>query len=215
MQQNSEGGIERGKSNCPAVCYLFDCLYLDGRPIINEPLMRRREWLMDAIKTGTPYRVSEIVEEGPALFDAVKQMGLEGIMAKDRKSVYSPGRRSDSWLKIKAKQTLECVIIGFTPGTGDREKHFGALQLAQQDGEQLQYVGKAGSGFNDRTLKAVFSELKALKPVKKPVKQKTSDDSQTTWVEPKLVCEVQFVSLTKDGLLREPVFLRLRPDLTM
>src|SRR6266568_1043042 len=81
MQQKTEGGIERAKAKYPAVCYVFDCLYLDGRAIVNEPLTRRREWLADAIKSNTPYRVSEAVEEGAAFFEAVKQTGLEGIVA--------------------------------------------------------------------------------------------------------------------------------------
>src|SRR5947199_1712169 len=114
MQQKTEGGIERARAKHAAVCYVFDCLYLDGRPIVNEPLTRRREWLQDAIKNGSAYRVSEVVEEGAAFFQAVKEMGLEGIMAKQRNSPYLPGKRSDSWLKIKARQTLECVIIGYT-----------------------------------------------------------------------------------------------------
>src|SRR5882672_10180465 len=81
MQQTAEGAIERAKANHPAVCYLFDCLYLDGRPIVHEPLMRRREWLVDAIKKDSPYRVSEVVEEGSSFLEAVKELGLEGIMA--------------------------------------------------------------------------------------------------------------------------------------
>src|SRR5437763_3573231 len=84
MQQRTEGGIERAKTNHPAVCYLFDCLYLDGRPIINEPLTRRREWLEDSIRKDTAYRVSQFVEDGPAFFAVVKQLGLEGMMAKQR-----------------------------------------------------------------------------------------------------------------------------------
>ena len=214
MQQNTEGGIERAKAKHPAVCYLFDCLYLDGRAIVNEPLTRRREWLEDAVRKSSPYRVSEVVEDGAAFFEAVKQMGLEGIMAKQRQSTYLPGKRSDSWLKIKAHQTLECLIIGYTKGTGDREATFGALHLGEVDGSELKYVGKVGTGFDDHSLKAVFSELKKLTTIKRPIKEKPLDDSQTTWVEPKLICEVQFVSLTKDGLLREPVFVRLRPDLS-
>src|SRR5437879_5075076 len=82
MQQTSEGAVERAKSKYPAVCYAFDCLYLDGRPIINEPLARRREWLEDAIRKNGAYRVSEAVDDGPAFFEAVKQLGLEGVMAK-------------------------------------------------------------------------------------------------------------------------------------
>ena len=70
MQQKTEAAIERAKAKHPAVCYVFDCLYLDGRPIVNEPLTRRREWLGDVIKKDSAYRVSEVVEEGAALFEA-------------------------------------------------------------------------------------------------------------------------------------------------
>jgi len=107
--------LNAAKAKHAVVCYLFDCLYLDGRPIVSEPLTRRREWLEDAIKKDSPYRMSQVVEEGTALFEAVKQMGLEGIMAKQRNSPYQPGRRSEAWLKIKTRQTLECAIIGYTP----------------------------------------------------------------------------------------------------
>src|SRR6185436_6273465 len=156
MQQKTEGAIERAKAKHPAVCYVFDCLYLDGRPIVNEPLTRRREWLEDAIKKDSAYRVSGIVDDGSAFLVAVKQMGLEGIMAKQRHSTYQPGKRSDAWLKVKTRQTVECVIIGYTKGKGDRDASFGALHLAQataatkpgaEDGG-LKYVGKVGSGFD-------------------------------------------------------------------
>ena len=213
MQQKTEGAIERAKAKCPAVCYVFDCLYLDGRPIVNEPLTLRRQWLEDAVKKGSSYRVSEIVEDGAAFFEAVKQMGLEGIMAKQRHSTYLAGKRGDAWLKLKARQTVDCLIIGYTRGKGDRDGSFGALHLAQANGPELTYVGKVGSGFDERSMRAVFEELRNLTIIKRPVKQKPLDDSRSTWVEPKLLCEVQFASWTKDGLLREPVFVRLRPDL--
>jgi len=213
MQQKSDGAIERARAKHPAVCYLFDCLYLDGRPITHEPLTRRREWLLDAVRIDSAYRVSEAVEDGPAFFEAVKQLGLEGVIAKLRNSPYLPGKRSDCWLKIKGRQTAECVIIGYTKGKGDRDETFGALHIAQRNGDQLTYVGKVGGGFDATSLKAVFSELKKLSPVKKPIKEKTLDDSRSIWLAPNLVCEVEYLSLTKDGLLREPVFLRLRPDL--
>jgi len=213
MQQTAEGGIERAKAKHPAVCYVFDCLYLDGRPIVQEPLMRRREWLEDAIKKDSAYRVSEVVEEGASFFEAAKAMGLEGIMAKQRSGTYQPGRRSDSWLKIKARQTVECTIIGYTKGKGDRQMGFGALHLAQVSGADLKYVGKVGTGFDEGLLRSVFAELEKLTTIKRPVKEKPLDDARSVWVEPKLVCEVEYASLTPDGLLREPVFLRLRPDL--
>jgi len=214
MPQTAEGAIERARAKYPAVCYAFDCLYLDGRPIINEPLTRRREWLEDAIKKDSPYRLSQFIQDGAAFFEAVKQMGLEGIMAKQRNSTYQPGRRSDAWLKIKTRQTLECAIIGYTRGKGDRQPSFGALHLAQADGDKLKYIGKVGTGFDEDLLKAVFAELNKLTPIARPLKEKTLDDARSVWVAPKLMCEVQFASLTKDGILREPVFVRLRPDLT-
>src|SRR5262249_33600155 len=138
----------------------------------------------------------------------------EGIMAKQRHSTYLAGKRGDAWLKLKARQTVECLIIGYTRGKGDRDGSFGALHLAQANGPELTYVGKVGSGFDERSMAAVFDELRNLTIIKRPVKQKPLDDSRSTWVEPKLLCEVQFASWTKDGLLREPVFVRLRPDLT-
>ena len=213
VKQTGEGAIERARGRYPAVCYVFDCLYLDGRPLINEPLVRRRVWMADAIRHGTPYRVSEAIAEGAELFKAGKKMGIEGIMAKEEHSVYQPGKRSASWLKIKYRRTMECVIIGYTKGKGEREPLFGALQLAVQDGGRLRYAGKVGTGFDEKLMKEIFTALKNLKRVERPVRDKPSDDARSVWVEPKMVCEVEYASITEDGMLREPAFLRLRPDL--
>jgi DNA ligase D-like protein (predicted ligase) len=214
MQQTTEGGIARARSRSPATCYLFDCLYLDGRAIVHEPLTRRREWLEDAIRTNPAYRVSGVVPDGAAFFQAVKEMGLEGVMAKQRTSPYQPGKRSEAWLKIKSRQTCECLVIGYTRGKGERQAAFGGLHLAQQSADGLKYVGKVGGGFDEESLKAVSDEVKKLGKIKKPVREKAYEEARSVWVEPSLVCEVEFLSLTKDGLLREPVFLRLRPDLS-
>ncbi len=213
MQQTGRGAIERAQARYPAVCYVFDCIYLDGRPIVNEPHFRRREWMEDAVRRDTPYRISEAVTEGTALFRAATEMGLEGIMAKERNSAYLPGIRSAQWLKIKKRQTVECVIIGYTKGKGDREALFGALQLALREDGGLRYVGKVGTGFDEKSMKEIFARLKGIRPAKSPVRQKPPDDAQTVWIEPRVICEVQYASVTRDGMLREPVFLRLRPDL--
>jgi DNA ligase D-like protein (predicted ligase)/DNA ligase D-like protein (predicted polymerase)/DNA ligase D-like protein (predicted 3'-phosphoesterase) len=215
MQQKTEGAIDRAKAKYPAVCYLFDCLYLDGRPIVNETLARRREWLTDAVKKDSAYRVSEALDDGAAFFEAVQQMGLEGILAKRRDSIYQCGKRSDSWLKIKARQTTECIIIGYTEGSGDRKGTFGALHLAQEQNGELKYVGKVGTGFDDALLQSVWAELLLLTKIKRPVKEKPLDDARSVWIEPHLVCEVRYASLTPDVMLREPVFVRMRPDLSV
>jgi DNA ligase D-like protein (predicted ligase) len=213
MRQNSEGAAARARARHPAVCYVFDCLYLDGRPLVNEPIERRREWMADAIKRDSAYRVSQTVEDGVALFAAAGEAGLEGIMAKRNGSVYTPGRRSDAWLKVKTRNTADCVVIGYTAGKGDRESSFGALHIAQRRDGELAYVGKVGTGFDDKTLQAVHAELKKLRVGKRSVKEKPLDDKDSVWLEPKLMCEVQYASLTPNGTLREPVFLRLRPDM--
>jgi hypothetical protein len=100
------------------------------------------------------------------------------------------------------------LAAGCQPGTV-------TLHLAQANGDELKYLGKVGSGFDEDSLKAVSSELEKLTTIKRPIKEKPLDDARSIWVESKLMCEVQFASFTPDGLLREAVFVRLRPDLTL
>lgn len=214
LMSTGETTISKLSRTTPVFCYLFDCLYLDGRPLINEPLLKRREWLQDAIRPDTPYRVSEMVEDGEALFEAAREHQLEGIMAKKRDGKYLPGRRSDLWLKIKVRQTCDCLIIGYTEGKGDRGATFGALHIAERTNDHLQYRGKVGTGFDDALMKEISKELKKLKEIKKPIKQKAPDEKTTTWVEPSLMAEISYSKITPDEMYREPVFIRLRPDLS-
>ncbi|MCH7548353.1 MAG: non-homologous end-joining DNA ligase [Candidatus Krumholzibacteriota bacterium] len=213
MRQTTESAAERGRRKHPAVCYVFDCLFLDGRPLVNEPLERRREWMVDAIRKDSAYRVSQALDEGQALFDAAVEAGLEGIMAKRRDSSYQVGKRSTSWLKVKSRRTIDCVIIGYTRGKGERVSTFGALQIAEAIDGKLTYLGKVGTGFDSRSLESVLSELKGVKRSKRAVKEKPLDEKNTVWIEPVLFCEVQYASRTPNGTLREPVFVHMRPDL--
>src|SRR6185436_8103925 len=121
LHHRTDSAIARARAKHPAVCYVFDCLYLDGRPIVNEPLVRRRAWMVDSIKLPNPaYRPNETIDEGTALYEAAKAHGLEGIMAKERNSTYTPGKRTSNWFKIKSHSTADCLIIGYTKGKGDR-----------------------------------------------------------------------------------------------
>jgi bifunctional non-homologous end joining protein LigD len=215
LMSTGETNIQKLTKTNPVYCYVFDCLYLDGRPLINEPLLKRKEWLRDAIKAETPYRVSDYVEDGQALFDAAKAFGLEGIIAKQRDSKYFPGKRSDCWVKIKVRQTSEVVIIGYTQGKGDRSMTFGALQIAERVGNELQYRGKVGTGFDDATMKEILKTLKKAGEIAKTsAVGKFVDPKVTTWVEPTVIAEVAYAKLTPDKMFREPVLVRLRPDLT-
>ena len=112
--------VEHATRRTPAYAYLFDCLYLDGRSLLKDPLVRRRAWLKDSVRIDNSYRLSEIVEDGEALFEAAKELGVEGIMAKDPLGTYSVGRRSDAWIKVKVKHTLDCLIIGYTETESSR-----------------------------------------------------------------------------------------------
>ncbi|MBS1544944.1 MAG: non-homologous end-joining DNA ligase [Bacteroidetes bacterium] len=215
LMSTGETNVQKQSKASPAYCYVFDCLYLDGRPLVNEPMARRKEWLKDAIKTDSNYRVSEIIEDGASLFEAAKEHGLEGIMAKRSDSKYYPGRRTDGWLKIKVRQTSDCYIVGYTEGKGNRQSTFGALQIAEKVGHDLHYRGKVGTGFDDSMMKEILAMLKKQKNAAQPPMKggKVVDEKITTWLEPSLVAEVSFAQLTRDQMYREPVFVKLRPDL--
>ena len=213
LMNTSDSAIAKLSKTSPVYCYVFDCLYMDGRVLINEPLAKRREWLKDAIRPDTPYRISETVEDGVALFEAAKNLSLEGIMAKDKTSRYLPGKRSDSWLKIKVRNTAEVVIIGYTQGKGDRATTFGAMHIAIPAEEGLLYRGKVGTGYDDATMKEISKQMKRCTVIKKPIQEKTLDDKVSTWIEPVLMAEVTYAQITRDNQFREPVFVRMRPDL--
>ncbi|NOT76155.1 MAG: hypothetical protein HOP08_14605 [Cyclobacteriaceae bacterium] len=215
LMSAGETNIQKLSKSNPVNCYIFDCLYMDGRSLVNEPLMKRKEFLKDAVKTDTPYRVSEFIEDGESLFAAAREHALEGIMAKRKDGKYLPGRRSDLWLKVKVRQTADCFIIGYTEGKGNRNATFGALQIAENVNGELYYRGKVGTGFDDEMIREILKEIKKQKETKKPSLKggKVVDEKITVWIEPVIVAEISYSQLTKDQMFREPVFVRLRPDL--
>jgi bifunctional non-homologous end joining protein LigD len=215
MMASGESNILKQSRINPSFCYIFDCLYLDGRPLISDPLWKRKEWLKDAVKFDTPYRVTEFVDDGESLFNAAKEHSLEGIMVKRRDGKYLAGKRSDLWQKVKVQQSGEVYIIGYTPGNGDRSKTFGALHIAERVGEELYYRGKVGTGFDDNTMKDIFQVVGGVPKLKRApqVIGKLLDEKISTWIEPVVMAEVSYSRITPDKMFREPVFLRMRPDL--
>ncbi|HMJ68413.1 MAG TPA: non-homologous end-joining DNA ligase [Cyclobacteriaceae bacterium] len=213
LMATGETNIQKLSKTNPVNCYVFDCLYLDGRPLVNDPLMRRKEWLKDAIRHETPYRVSEFIEDGESLFEAAREHSLEGIMAKIKDSKYYPGRRNDCWVKVKIRNSRDCVIIGYTTGISERSQTFGGLHVAEKIDGGIVYRGKVGTGFDDALLKQIYKQIKALPGTKKPIPNKVMDEKTSTWIEPKIMAEISYASLTTDKMFREPVFVRLRPDL--
>lgn len=209
MHLTGKQKIASATKSKPAYLYTFDCLYLDGLNLYTLPLQKRKEWLNTIFRSGNTVRLSETLEDGKALFEAAKVMGLEGIMAKQRKGKYFPGQRSKTWQKIKFRQTFETQIIGYTKGKGDRSDLFGALHLAKPIKEGWQYFGKVGTGFDHQKMKEIWAQLNTIKTTKKPIKESIEEESRTTWIEPEYCCKVEFASFSSNGTLREPVFLAM------
>jgi bifunctional non-homologous end joining protein LigD len=198
----------------PLVYYAFDLLYHDGLDLRGVPLERRKVLLLDALSPSDVVRPLEALEgDGVAVYEAALALGLEGLVAKHRRSLYESGRRSPHWLKLKGTRADELVIGGYTEGKGARADTIGALLLGQYDGEgRLRYVGHAGSGFDERTATEVRRKLDALRADVCPFEGEYLANSRPTWVRPELVAEVKFAEWTSDHKLRAPVFVRLRED---
>jgi len=213
MHSSGKDNIAKKSKSNPAYAYLFDCLHFGGINICKEPLWKRKAWVKAALKKGKYYRLSEAIEDGEELYEAAKAMELEGIMLKNKNAPYEPGKRCSHWIKIKYRNTNDYHIIGYTEGEGDRIKLFGALHLVELQEENMIYRGKVGSGFNQGSLKHILTLLEKQGKSKKLIKDKLEDDRRSKWIKPGLVCEIEYASMTKNGTLREPVFLRLREDL--
>jgi bifunctional non-homologous end joining protein LigD len=195
----------------PVVYFAFDLLYLDGYDLRQVALSDRRRLLDEVVTPGTVLKISEAFPgAGEALLDAARENGLEGIIAKHAGSCYEP-KRSSEWLKIKIVDRQEFVIGGYTEPQGDRD-YFGALVLGTYENGKLRWVGNAGTGFDQKTLAALYARFQPLVTKECPFLERPKPDRGMTWLEPELVCEVKFANWTTDGRLRAPVFLGLRSD---
>lgn len=192
------------------LCYfVFDILYYNGENLCNKPLLERKEILRSQITDTDVIKYTDhITGQGVAFFEAIKEMNMEGIMAKDSTSLYIPGKRTASWLKIKQHSSAEVVIAGFTEPAGARQ-YFGSLVLAYPENGKIIYAGNVGTGFNDNTLKEIHSKLKPLIVSKSPFDIKIPSKTPITWVKPEVMCEVKFSEITKAGIMRHPVFVSL------
>ena len=191
---------------------VFDLLYLDGKDLRGKTLLERKATLKRTLPKSPLLLYSEhVVGEGIKAFNRAKRANEEGVMAKLASSQYHSGVRTREWLKVKASEEQEVVIVGFTEPRRSR-KYFGALVLAVREGKGWKYAGRAGTGFNAETLRSVHEKLVPLITDVKPVPEKVPDAANTTWVRPKLVAEVKFTEWTSAGEMRHPVSLGLRTD---
>jgi bifunctional non-homologous end joining protein LigD len=208
--------IERLAKSYPAQLMLFDILELNGQSLIKKSYQERRAVLEDLVppKPGSRIQVPPIFEgELEAARATADQLRLEGVVAKRRNSVYQPGRRTHTWLKIKLHRAQEVVIGGWRPGQGRRSGGVGSLLMGIPTEEGLHYVGRVGSGFNDRQLDEIQAKLDKLSRKTSPFIDVPREDARDAhWVKPSLVGEVTYGELTEPGRFRHPVWRGLRPD---
>ena len=191
---------------------VFDLLYLDGMDTRKLKLIERKAALKAILpKSKLLLYSAHVARKGIAAFERAKRAGEEGVMAKLASSRYHSGVRTRDWLKVKAHQEQEVVIVGFTAPRRSR-KYFGALVLAVREDGAWAYVGRAGTGFDAARLRDIHALMAPLFTDKKPVVAKVPNERSTTWIKPKLVAEVKFTEWTKGGEMRHPVFLGLRTD---
>lgn len=192
--------------------YIFDILSFNGKDVHQLPLIERKKILKKIIPSRCKHiKFGDFIEKnGIAFFKEVKKLGLEGIMAKRKDSPYQ-FRRSSDWLKIKTKKRQEVVIGGYTEPKGSRQ-FFGALLIGVYEKKKLIYAGHVGGGFDERLLKEIYSQLKKMETDQCPFSEEPKPNTPVHWIQPKLVCEVEFSEWTKDGILRQPIFKGMRDD---
>jgi bifunctional non-homologous end joining protein LigD len=220
QQMNFPGG-----HHTPVFYYVFDLLHLNGKNLRDLPLVHRQEILSGLLrKPVSPIRLSTPLSgSAESVMSGVKKLGLEGVIAKRRESTYRPGVRVRDWIKVKTVQQQEFVIGGYTPPEGARQ-FFGAIIVGYYENGKLLFASKVGTGFNFKSLKALYHTFQKLRREDCPFANLPEPPSQSrggllaremrecSWIEPRLVCQIRFAEWTHDGHLRQPVFLGLRED---
>lgn len=213
MQQRTRGSRNQ-QAKKPLVHYIaFDLLHLNGRSVMGEALTGRKNLLHEVLQPSDLVQPCEFIDtEGKAFFHATCELGLEGIVAKEKNSLYSPGRRSSSWLKVKRVRESEFVVGGYTFG-GKRKEMFSSLLLGLYIGRgRLVYVGQVGTGFSQLEAQQLYATLQGLHTARCPFNTVPDVQKFIYWCQPKVVSQVQYGEFTPDGKLRYPVFITQRGD---
>ncbi|MBL7914356.1 MAG: DNA ligase D [Bacteroidia bacterium] len=219
------GALQNWKSSGDGllIFYVFDVLWFEGRSLTETPLEERRNLLKSILKFADPIRYSDSFDvNGIEFFEIVKNMGLEGVIAKKADSLYSPGIRSKEWLKIKANKREELVIGGYTLKKGSPNL-FSSLLVGAYHKGKLIFKGKVGAGFSQsdqsqliRKFKSKVQTTSAFANEGEIYKSSRFGSSvkkdSVVWLKPELVCEVSFTEMTTDGVMRHPSFQGMRID---
>jgi len=202
--------------------YAFDILHVDGRDTTGEPIEKRRALLLKLVGENPVIRFSaDLPGSAVAVIDAVRSLGLEGVIAKRRGSVYQPGDRPGDWQKLKLENQQEFVIGGFRPDGASID----ALLVGYHQGEGLKFAAKVRAGFTPHIRRQVRQKLDPLRATKCPFTDLPTVGPQRwgggvtaeqmremVWVRPELIAQIRFVEWTADGRLRHAAFLGMRTD---
>ena len=219
------GALQNWKSEADGELryYVFDILWYEGYNLKELPLTARKTILEKIMPNHHLFYLSEPIQATATDFLATaKDMGLEGIMAKRKDSLYEANRRGENWLKIKANQSQEVVIGGYTINE-NTNKPFSALLVGVFNNKQFIYIGKVGTGFSIKTQKEMIDLFKPLQIENSAFKMEPNvnkgsrfrpnpPNAKEVWLKPQLICEVNFTEITSDGLMRHPAFKGLRTD---
>jgi len=217
MHLTREAQVRRLAREAPVNYIIFDLLWLDGRSLMDEPYERRRAALAELGLDGERWQTPETIDgDGARLLAVTREQGLEGVIAKRRDSCYEPGRRSGAWIKVKNVNRQELVVGGWLPGERNRSGRIGALLVGvTEDDGSLRFAGRVDSGFTDAELDRVAGLLAPLARDDSPfdaVPKAVKIPREARWVDPELVCEVEFLEWSREGVLRAPVYKGMRDD---
>jgi bifunctional non-homologous end joining protein LigD len=212
MHLREQGSVEQARKRVPIQLVVFDLLFVDGEELIALPLTERLARLDAVLVPGSAVQRSTTwAGDGVALFEAVKERGLEGLLAKRAAGRYQPGRRSRDWAKIKVRREADVVVGGWLPGEGGRRGRLGALLVGAYGDDGLHYLGRVGTGFSDATLEQLEGLLAERGRDAAPFVDAPALPGPR-WVEPDLVARVEYGELTDERRLRAPAYKRLRDD---
>jgi bifunctional non-homologous end joining protein LigD len=191
--------------------YVFDMLFLNGHSMLDLPLLERKSLIPEVIEDLDMVQYCDHIEGmGTAFYKKAIDSGMEGVIAKKADATYSPGYRTEKWLKIKDENSREVLICGYTTSEG---AVFGSLIMGAYEDDELKYIGNCGTGFSNEEQKALLKKFKSRERKTSPFSEKINlKGREPVWMRPDLVAEVKYSEITKTGKLRHPVFKALRKD---
>jgi bifunctional non-homologous end joining protein LigD len=197
-------------SRKPIVYYVFDVLWLDGYDLMNLTLLERKAILKELIADNAVIKFSDHFDDGINLFNHIREVGLEGIVAKKKDSAYYPNQRAKNWLKIPTEIRQEFVIGGWVESEA---RTFRTLLFGAYKGKKLEWVGHAGGGFKQRQMPGILKRLKSIESKECPFTNEVDYDGVAHWTKPELVANIKFATFTKSGKIRKPaIFEGFRED---